>query len=68
MLYPRERNPGTHWIGGWVGHRAGLDTEARGEILCLSQGLNLGHPVISFSKAYVSYIRKWYYNLVNYGQ
>jgi hypothetical protein len=23
-LYPRER-PGTHSIGGWVGHRAGLD-------------------------------------------
>ena len=23
-LYPRER-PGTHYIGGWVGLRAGLD-------------------------------------------
>jgi hypothetical protein len=23
---PREREPGTHWIGGWVGTRAGLDT------------------------------------------
>jgi len=23
--YPRER-PGTHFIGGWVGLRAGLDT------------------------------------------
>jgi len=23
-LYPRER-PGTHFTGGWVGHRAGLD-------------------------------------------
>jgi hypothetical protein len=22
---PRERAPGTHWIGGWVGPRAGLD-------------------------------------------
>jgi len=22
---PRERAPGTHWIGGWVGYRAGLD-------------------------------------------
>jgi hypothetical protein len=21
----RERDPGTHWIGGWVGPRAGLD-------------------------------------------
>jgi hypothetical protein len=22
---PFERAPGTHWIGGWVGPRAGLD-------------------------------------------
>jgi hypothetical protein len=24
-LPPRETAPGTHWIGGWVGHRAVLD-------------------------------------------
>jgi hypothetical protein len=23
---PRERAPGIHWIGGWVGPRASLDT------------------------------------------
>jgi hypothetical protein len=23
---PRERAPGTHWVEGWVGPRAGLDT------------------------------------------
>jgi hypothetical protein len=28
----RAFTPGTHWTGGWVGPRAGLDTEARGEI------------------------------------
>jgi hypothetical protein len=22
---PRERGHGTHWIGGWVGHRTGLN-------------------------------------------
>jgi hypothetical protein len=22
---PRERAPGSPWIGGWVGHRGGLD-------------------------------------------
>jgi hypothetical protein len=22
---PRDGAPGTHWIGGWVGPRAGLD-------------------------------------------
>jgi hypothetical protein len=26
------RAPGTHWIGGWVGPRAGLDTMARRKI------------------------------------
>jgi hypothetical protein len=30
-LYPQESSPGTHWIEGWVGFRAGLDTEARGK-------------------------------------
>jgi hypothetical protein len=40
---PRPRfPPGTHWIGGWVGLRAGLDTEARGKILCLCRGSNPG--------------------------
>jgi hypothetical protein len=24
-LYPGERAPGTHWIGGWVGPRVRLD-------------------------------------------
>jgi hypothetical protein len=24
-LYQEERVPGTHWIGDWVGNRAGLD-------------------------------------------
>jgi len=22
---PRERGPGTHWIGGWVGPGVGMD-------------------------------------------
>jgi len=26
-LYPRRKDPGTHWTGGWVGPRAGLNTE-----------------------------------------
>jgi hypothetical protein len=28
-LYPRERTPITHWIGGWVDIRADLDSGAR---------------------------------------
>jgi hypothetical protein len=28
-LYPRGKSPGTHWIGGWVYPRTGLDMEKR---------------------------------------
>jgi hypothetical protein len=33
-LCPGERTPSTHCTGGWVGLRAGLETEIRGKILC----------------------------------
>jgi hypothetical protein len=45
-LYPGERTPGTHWTGGWVGPRAGLDTEARGRIRCPCRGSNPYRPVV----------------------
>jgi hypothetical protein len=34
---PGERAAGTHWIGGWVVHRAGVDTVVKRKIpsLCL---------------------------------
>jgi hypothetical protein len=38
--YLRERAPGTHWIGGWVDPRAGLDDVERRTFLTLS-GLEL---------------------------
>jgi hypothetical protein len=44
---PREMIPGTHWTGGWVGPRAGLDADARGKILCPCRGENPGRPVRS---------------------
>jgi hypothetical protein len=44
-LYPVERTPGAHCTGGWVGFRAGLDTEARGKINYLYRGSNPGRPV-----------------------
>jgi hypothetical protein len=43
---PGERTPGTHWRGGWVGPRAGLDTEARGKILCPRLESNPDRPVV----------------------
>jgi hypothetical protein len=32
-FYPWGRSPGTHWIGGWVGPRTGLDDMERRKIL-----------------------------------
>jgi hypothetical protein len=42
---PEERTPGTHWIGGRVGPRAGLDTPARGKIFLPLPGSNIDGPV-----------------------
>jgi hypothetical protein len=35
---PGKEPPGTHWTGGWVDLRAGVDTKARGKIACLYRG------------------------------
>jgi hypothetical protein len=43
----REKDPGTLWAGGWVGLRAGLDTEARRKIICLCRGSNPGRLLCS---------------------
>jgi hypothetical protein len=43
---PKERTPGTHCTGGWVGPRAGMDTQVRGNILCPRRGSNPVHPVV----------------------
>jgi hypothetical protein len=43
---PGERTPGSHCTRGWVGPRAGLDTEDRGKILCPCRGSNPGRPVV----------------------
>jgi hypothetical protein len=45
-LAPGKEPPGNHWTRSWVGPRAGLDTEARGKILCLCRALNLDRPVV----------------------
>jgi hypothetical protein len=50
-LYPRERAPGTHWIGGYVDTRAGLDELEKRKFLNLP-GLelqDLGHSARSQS-------------------
>jgi hypothetical protein len=46
LLHPGKGPSGTHWTGGWVGPRDGLDTEATGKISCLCRGLKLDRPVV----------------------
>jgi hypothetical protein len=43
---PGERTPGTYCTGGWVGLRTGLDTEARGKIVCPCRESNPDRPVV----------------------
>jgi hypothetical protein len=45
-LYPRVKDPGTHCTGGWVGPRAGLDTEARGKIISSLRGIEALSPSV----------------------
>jgi hypothetical protein len=55
---PGEKIPGTHCTGGWVGTRAGLDTEATGEILSPLPGIeprSPGRPVRSQTLYWLSY-------------
>jgi hypothetical protein len=50
-FYSRGKAPGTHWIGGWVGPRAGLHNVEKRKFLSLL-GLELwplGHPARSQS-------------------
>jgi hypothetical protein len=44
LLPPGKGPPGTHCTGGWVGPRAGLDTEARGKILSPLPGIEPRSP------------------------
>jgi hypothetical protein len=43
---PRERDPVTHWIGGWVGPRAGLDMVSKRKIPTLRRESNPHHPIV----------------------
>jgi hypothetical protein len=41
---PWEKAPGTQWIGGWVGPRAGLDAVEKRKISCPCWESNPGRP------------------------
>jgi hypothetical protein len=42
---PRERDPVTHWIGGWVGPRSGLDMVSKRKIPSPRGESNPDHPI-----------------------
>jgi hypothetical protein len=44
---PGDRTPATHWIGGWVDPRAGMDAMEKRKISFLSRELNPGRPARS---------------------
>jgi hypothetical protein len=54
-LYPRWKDPRYPLDWGWVGIRAGMDTYARGKILCLCLGSNPGLPACSHTLYWLSY-------------
>jgi hypothetical protein len=68
---PWERTLGTHWTGGWVGPRAGLDTEARGNILWRCRWSNPDRPVVhSVVRHYTDWatrLTKFYSRYANWG-
>jgi hypothetical protein len=45
-LYPSERAPGTHWIGGWVGPRAVLDAVVKRKIPRSRRESNPRTPIV----------------------
>jgi hypothetical protein len=48
-LYPRGKIPGTHWIRGWVGSRAGLDAVVRRRNSIPWWESNPSHPASPYS-------------------
>jgi hypothetical protein len=48
-------HPGTHWTRGWVGPKASLDPEARGNILSLCEPRSPSRPARSQSLYRLSY-------------
>jgi hypothetical protein len=60
-LAPGKWPPGTHWIGSWVGPRAGLDTEVRRKILSPLPGIeprSPGRPIRSQTLYWQSYMKQ----------
>jgi hypothetical protein len=46
---PRERGPSTHWIGGWVGPRAGLDAVVKRKVPSPRRESNPRTPIVQLA-------------------
>jgi hypothetical protein len=58
----KERSPGTHWVGGWAGPRAGLDTVWERIILSPLRESNPNHPIVQpGASRYTDYYYYYYY-------
>jgi hypothetical protein len=53
---PTALPPGTHWIGGWVGPRVGLDAVEKRKILRCRES-NPGYPALQRPSLTIVYIR-----------
>jgi hypothetical protein len=64
--YPRGKSFGTHWIGGWVDHRAGLDNMKKWKFLTLPvlELRPLGRPASSQSLNRLRYPGSWYLSML----
>jgi hypothetical protein len=61
-LYPQGKSPRySHWIGGWVGPTACLDTLKKRKISYSCKELNPGHPAHNPSLSRLSYPLLWCY-------
>jgi hypothetical protein len=47
---PRERAPGIHWIGGWVGPRVALDMVVKRKFLAPARTVTPDHPACRYYK------------------
>jgi hypothetical protein len=67
-LYPQEKSPGTHWIGGLVGSRAGLDAVSKREIPSSHRESKDDHPIVQpVASRYIDWaIPAMYLTYVNY--
>jgi hypothetical protein len=59
---PRERAPGTHWIGSWMGPRAALDAVL---ICCTLQIFHMRCPQIWLSRHFRMWTNQWVKVAVN---